>query len=84
MFLQNEDYCDYLLTAAYFESLKTEEWEARASEADRAEFVFEGDASKETRRKQSLETLMNRGENRSSLSDYGESTRELLGLRAKA
>ena len=77
--LQNADHCEYLLTALYFESLKLEPWEEDATEADRAEFVFEGDAR--ARHAEAIAAIMNHGETLESVEAYKERVTAAMGLK---
>ena len=75
---QNADHCDYLLTALYFESLKVEPWEEGATEADRAEYVFGGDAR--AQHSEAIAAIMNHGETLESVEAYKERVTAALGL----
>ena len=77
--MQNADHCEYLLTALYFESLKLEPWEEEATEADRAEFVFEGDAR--AQHAEAIATIMNQGETLESVEAYKERVTAAMGLK---
>ena len=77
--LQNADHCEYLLTALYFESLKLEPWEEDATEADRAEFVFEGDAR--AQHAEAIAAIMNQGETLESVEAYKERVTAAMGLK---
>jgi hypothetical protein len=77
---QNLDYARYLLTALYHESWRTEEWE-RKEEPDLEVFkIKEEMPAGEGSYAQSLETILNKGEDENSLRQYKEQTRKLLNL----
>ena len=76
---QNLDYSKYLVTALFFESYRVDAWEADKDHMD--DQLFHGhtvEASPEFR--QSLETLLNAGEDEDSLRKYKEAARKLLNL----
>ena len=74
---QNADHCEYLVTALYFESLKVEPWEEGATEGDRAEYVFEGDAD----RADAIAAIMNEGETFERVEAYKERVTAAMGLK---
>ena len=75
---QNADHCEYLLTALYFESLKVEPWERDATEADRAEYIFEGDAK--AHHADAVAAIMNQGESLETVEEYKEKVMKAMGL----
>ena len=76
--LQNADHCEYLLTALYFESLKVEPWETGATEADRAEYIFEGDVK--AHHADAIAAIMNQGETLETVEEYKEKVMNAMGL----
>ena len=67
------------MTALYFESLKVEPWEESATEADRAEYVFEGDAR--AQHAEAIAVIMNQGETLESVEAYKERVTAAMGLK---
>ncbi|CAG9857480.1 unnamed protein product [Phyllotreta striolata] len=96
---QNYDYALYLLTALYHESYNVEEWENLKTEADMEYYDWLKNKSKATIEKlfgkphgeienadvyaDSVDKLMNEGENTYTLDKYGEAVRKLLNLPTK-
>lgn len=80
---QNLDYAKYLTTALYFESWRTDAWEQKAYD-DHAEFAAEisdkGEVKYDDAFKQSLEDVLNAGEDEETLRKYKEAARKLLKL----
>ena len=80
---QNLDYAKYLTTALYFESWRTDAWEQKAYD-DHAEFAAEisdkGEVKYDDAFKQSLEDVLNAGEDEETLRKYKEAARNLLKL----
>ena len=84
---QNREYCEYLLKVLYHESNKVEDWEVELRQEKDCE-IFELDKnskdieSKESQNHmQSLNILLNQGENQVSLTQYKNAVTNLLGLR---
>ncbi|XP_054746270.1 28S ribosomal protein S35, mitochondrial-like [Anastrepha obliqua] len=87
---QNYDYAMYLLTACYHESFVTEPWEANKSEYVNLEFVGYNKLGElmDTTQKlqvnrsfaQSVENLINEGENEYNLGRYKEEVLKLLNI----
>ena len=71
---QNEDYCQYLLTALLHESWRVEDWEVKGV-TDMEAFVTEGAGERE-----GLQTLLNTGETEVTVARYREEVRKMLGL----
>jgi len=77
---QNLDYAKYLLTALYFESCRTEDWELK-EEPDREQFELRPE-QKGDEYSVRLEAVLNRGEDEDSLRLYKEAARKRLNLPA--
>jgi hypothetical protein len=82
---KNEEHCEYLLTALYFESLKVEEWEFLATESDRAEFAYEDSLGEERMmsegHRHTMQAIMNLGETKEALEGYKEAVKQAMGLK---
>ncbi|XP_050506569.1 28S ribosomal protein S35, mitochondrial [Diabrotica virgifera virgifera] len=93
---QNYDYALYLITALYHESWNVEPWEELKAEADMQYYDWQKNASKSSIEKlfgtsydkienvdeyvESVDKLMNEGENDYTVTKYGDAVRKLLGL----
>ena len=74
---QNSDYADYLLTAVYFESLKTEKWEIEAA-TEKDAFYVDGEGGDEADRARAR--LVNQGENEEALEEYKRAVMKKMGV----
>ncbi|XP_056642376.1 28S ribosomal protein S35, mitochondrial [Diorhabda sublineata] len=93
---QNYDYALYLITALYHESWNVEPWEQLKSEADMECYEWDKSKSKTNIEQlfnttsdkidnidmyaNSVDRLMNEGENEYTINKYGEAVRKILGL----
>ena len=75
---QNLDYARYLLTAIYFESCRTEDWEVK-EELDHEQFELSPD-QKGDEYSVRLHAVLNQGEDEDSLRLYKEAARKRLNL----
>ncbi|KAF5303964.1 hypothetical protein FQA39_LY01749 [Lamprigera yunnana] len=93
---QNYDYAMYLLTAIFHESWRYETWEKSKSEADMECYNWDVSKSKKSIESifgkssseisnvdsysRAVDSLMNNGENESTIAKYGEAVRQVLKL----
>lgn len=77
---QNLDYSKYLVTALYFESWKTEPWEEKEY-LDRE--CYEVPAGEQDEFQQTLQKVLNLGEDEQTLREYKEAARKRLRLPAQ-
>ena len=80
---QNQDYAEYLLTAIYFESQKVEEWEKTKTEKDLMSFswpLLKEDRESTQQHINSLQTLLDEGENPKNLESYRNAVEKVIGI----
>ena len=78
---QNVEYAEYLLTALYYEAIKTEAWEEEAGRrVESDEMVFVGGEDRDKDEGRALERLLNEGEDEKTLEEYRKAVVKSMGL----